>query len=51
MSSSTNRRVLSVGLAIVVLAAGWYGYRWLQVDSCLDGGGSFDYASRSCNRP
>jgi hypothetical protein len=47
------KTALIIGLAIFVLPLGYlardYGSEFLEVDSCLDRGGSYDYTKHKCD--
>lgn len=45
-----KRRTLLLSLSALILVAVvvLYGYRWLQVDRCLDNGGAWNYELRRC---
>lgn len=40
--------VLLVAIVVAALWTGWYVYRFLQIDRCLDSGGSWDYERCEC---
>jgi hypothetical protein len=41
--------ILLVLIAPAVLLLGLFVREWFQVDACLDGGGSFDYTTMTCD--
>ncbi|HTM95050.1 MAG TPA: hypothetical protein VL100_04420 [Croceibacterium sp.] len=44
----TVRYTLFVALLVGVFVAGWQVKSWLDVDTCLDSGGAWDYRTGDC---
>jgi hypothetical protein len=48
MSSSRKKVVWLCIVAAVIIAGGFWLYREIQIDKCLDGGGAWDYDVGTC---
>jgi len=43
-----NKKYLFLGITVVIFIAGFWLRGQLQIDSCLDNGGKWDYEKKEC---